>query len=687
MTDQPPPFPEVEQPSRSILRNLSFVWLVPVFALAVALGIAWQAYSDRGTLIEIMFENAAGVEAGDTTVRYRDVVIGTVEDVSFSEDLQSVIVAARVDAVVLPYLDEDATFWVVRPEISTQGVSGLSTVVSGVYIEGAWNNEAGTSQYAFEGRNAPLFVRPGDEGRRLTLQIPVGMQLQGGAPVSYRGIQVGRLEEPILSDDGLDLSVDVFIEAPHDRRISTATRFWDTSGFSINLGAEGLSLDVESLASLVTGGIAFDEVYIGGGAVEAGAEFDIYLSEDAARTSAFAAAPIGDIPLSVQFNRIVRGLTSGTRVVMDGTIIGEVTVVEVRSIETPSGRQQRMVADLAVDAGRIGLDPDATPGDVYAFLAEEVANGLRARLTSAGLISGETRIEFAVDYAADAATLDMGAVPFPVIPWVPAAASSFNDTAEGVLERVAGLPFEALLDQAIDTLASIEGLAGDPALRNVPEEAIGLLEDARGLIGGEALQAVPNAALGAMTDLRRLLAEFSDNNLSDRLTSLISQASETLRPITAASARLPVIMENLTTLSNTAAQLEIEATVASANSVLAGVDAFLSAEGMAEVPANLASSLSELEALVSELREADVVGSLDATLDAANAAAADLPGLVERTEAVLGQVTGLLASYGARSDFMGDTLAVLEEITTAARAIARLARTIERNPNSLLTGR
>lgn len=779
MTDQQPPFPEVEQPNRSILRNLSFVWLVPVFALAVALGIAWQAYSDRGTLIEIRFENAAGVAAGDTTIRYRDVVIGEVEGVHFTPDLQAVIVAARVETEVLPFLDEDATFWVVRPEISSQGVSGLSTVVSGVYIEGAWNNDAGTTQYEFEGRANPLFVLPGEEGLHLTLSVPVGVQLSGGAPVSYRGITVGRLEEPNLSEDGLDLSVGVFIEAPHDQRITEATRFWDTSGFSINLGAAGLSLDVESLASLVTGGIEFDEVFVGGEQVAENAEFNIYLNEDLARASAFAAASIGDVPLSVQFTRIIRGLVPGTPVVMDDTVIGGVTSVEVRRIQTPAGPQQRMVADLAVDAARIGLEPGANTDDVYAFFAEEVGNGLRARLASSGLISGETRIEFATDYADEDAVMDLAALPYPVIPWVPAAASSLNTTAEGVLARVAGLPFEAFLDQAIDMMASIEGLAGDPALRGISEEAISLLEDAREILTGETVQAVPTEALafledartllagesvqgvptdaraaiadiraliagetvravptealaimtdiraliadeevqavptealailadiraliadedlqavpdearGALADLRTILTDFSESDIAGNINGLIAQAEGALVPVNAATARLPEIMQNLTTLSETAAALELEATLTAANAVLAAVDGFLSAEGMDQVPTNLASALAELENLTSALAEADVVGSLDATLDAANAAALELPGLVERTETVLTQVTSLLTSYGARSDFMGNTMAVLDEITTAARAISRLARTIERNPSSLLTGR
>lgn len=119
------------------------------------LGIAWKNYADRGELIYIAFENASGVVANETTLRYRDVVIGRVEEVGFSEGLSKVSVAVRVDKDIAPFLDEDATFWVVRPEVSSRGISGLSTVLSGVYIEGAWDQQAGVAQTVFAGRDRP----------------------------------------------------------------------------------------------------------------------------------------------------------------------------------------------------------------------------------------------------------------------------------------------------------------------------------------------------------------------------------------------------------------------------------------------------------------------------------------------------------------------------------------------------
>ena len=277
-------------------RNLSLVWLVPLLALVVSLGIAWKSYADRGTLIYITFENASGIVANETTLRYRDVVIGRVEEVGFAPDLSKVSVAVRVDKDIAPFLDEDAAFWVVRPEVSARGISGLSTVLSGVYIDGAWDQKPGEAQTLFVGTDRPPFVQPGRDGRRITLRTEDGRMITDGAPVLFRGIEVGRLEHPRLTVSGNSIVVDAFIDAPHDRRITSATRFWDTSGFTVSFGAEGLSLDVDSLASLVSGGIQFDSVFEGGRAVSSGAVFDIYPDEATARRTAFSRSLAGAWP-------------------------------------------------------------------------------------------------------------------------------------------------------------------------------------------------------------------------------------------------------------------------------------------------------------------------------------------------------------------------------------------------------
>ena len=155
-TKSPPEAP-VAPADRPVWQRLSIVWIVPLVALVVVLAIAWQNYADRGPLIEIGFENASGVRAGSTELRYRDVKVGLVEEVGFARGLGQVLVKVRLDQDVAPYVDGDARFWVVRPQVTTQGVSGLDTVLSGVFIEGLWDNEPGPATARFEGlADAPL---------------------------------------------------------------------------------------------------------------------------------------------------------------------------------------------------------------------------------------------------------------------------------------------------------------------------------------------------------------------------------------------------------------------------------------------------------------------------------------------------------------------------------------------------
>jgi paraquat-inducible protein B len=136
MTTTPSPAPlDVREQEPRKMRRISLIWLVPVIALLVILSVAWTTYQDRGILIEIAFENGSGITK-ETELKYRDIDVGIVEKVSFSDELDVVLIEVRIDKKIAPYLDDDAIFWVVRPDVTLRGVSGLVTVLSGAYIAG-----------------------------------------------------------------------------------------------------------------------------------------------------------------------------------------------------------------------------------------------------------------------------------------------------------------------------------------------------------------------------------------------------------------------------------------------------------------------------------------------------------------------------------------------------------------------
>jgi paraquat-inducible protein B len=690
-----PDLPEAEVVTkRSIWRNLSLVWLVPVLAIFLSLGIAWNAYNNRGVLVEITFVEAAGVVPQDTTIRLRDVVIGVVEDVHFTPDLARVVVSARLDKEVAATLADDTQFWVVKPEVSTRGISGLSTVLSGVYIEAAWTPTEGAKKRRFEGlTEAPLY-RPGRAGTRVTIRTRDGSLLPPGAPVFYHGVEVGKLDTPRLAPAGETVLVDAFILAPHDRFLTTATRFWDLSGFSVKLGAGGVELDVASLGALISGGVAFETVFAGGGPITENTRFDLFPDEESARASIFDQLSENATPFSIYFGGSVDGLAAGAPVQFRGLKVGEVTAIGAFVEETPRGRNVRVKTVVAIDPAALGLDPETSQDGTRAFLEQAVAEGLRARLTTKSLFSAALQIELVElpDAAPDRIVAeDDGAL---ILPSVASEIPDLNATAEGMLQRIDGLPIEQLIEQAITLMASIEEVASSEGTREAPGALRDLLTDARALIAQDDTQALPKELRETVAELRAIVADLKARGAIDSLVSALERADKAMAGIATASEDFPALVQDLRDLSAKAKELKAEELVAAATKVMDGATALIDTDEMRAIPPSLKQALDQIAASLKELREGGAVDNLNGTLasareaaDAVALATKDLPDLADRLTSIANRADALIASYGARSDFNAETLDMLREVQAAARSVSDLARAIERSPNSLLFGK
>ena len=251
MDELKPSEPVVEVPRRWI-PVASAVWLVPIVALAIALGVAWRSYSDRGPLIEILFDSASGIVAGETTVRYKDFAIGMVEDVRFTDDLSQVVVSARLHKDAARHVDSNTKFWLVRAQVGPRGISGLETVLSGAFIGAELGDAPGAPQDHFTALSAPPLTPAGQPGLRIRLSAPDGGSLSVGAPILFKQIPVGKIEAVELTEAG-DVMVTAFVDAPNDRRLTSATRFWNASGFSIELGTGGASLNADKKGESIKG--------------------------------------------------------------------------------------------------------------------------------------------------------------------------------------------------------------------------------------------------------------------------------------------------------------------------------------------------------------------------------------------------------------------------------------------------
>jgi len=585
-------------------------------------------------LITISFSSASNIAANQTALRFRDVTVGVVERVGFTTDLRRVEVAVRLDKDVAPYVDEDAVFWVVQPEVSAQGITGLSTVLSGVYIEGSWDEVAGGTAPEHSGLDDPPVARPDQEGRTFTLLSDDGRGLSEGTPILFRGVEVGRVGRPRLVSNGTAVFAQAFVEAPHDELLTRNTRFWDNSGIQFSLGLEGASVDFESLSSLLRGGLSFDEMEVGGAPLEGVAVFTVYSSRSDALTSYFDDARGPPFYATVVFEENPPGLEQGAEVTLEGVRVGEVSgltgfVDQARFGDT----RVRLLVTLELHLGQAGTNPQAmTPDEALQYLDEAVANGLRARLAQTGLLGvGGLSVELVALPDAPPAALDRTASPFPAIPSAPADLVSGGEAAEGLLARINRLPVEELLDNAVGVLEAARTLIGNPDLQEVPGEVRSALGDVRAVIGSEAFRALPDQ-IGSLTeDLRLVVADLRAEDGVARLIAAIDRAGLAAEEIAIAAEALPNLIERIAAVAARIEVLDFETLLAEALGVVTDARQLVGGEAVQALPGQLAEAINgisaaadEAQILLANLTEADTAKRLAEAVEATGQAAAPL---------------------------------------------------------------
>eukprot|EP01093_Parvamoeba_rugata_P010977 TRINITY_DN2987_c0_g1_i2.p2 TRINITY_DN2987_c0_g1~~TRINITY_DN2987_c0_g1_i2.p2 ORF type:complete len:208 (+),score=42.38 TRINITY_DN2987_c0_g1_i2:1697-2320(+) len=195
------------------VKSISKIWLVPIVAICMGAWMFYHQWSNQGPLINIVFENASGLEVGKTKIKMHNVDVGEVKTIALTEDLQKVLVTARMSANSEGLLRESTEFWAVNPRISLNGISGLNTLVSGTYINMSTNLE-GPSSRDFVALSAPPITPSGTPGLHVTLNSDAEFAFKEGDPVIYKGLKVGEFESIYFNFEERVVYYNTFIQAP-----------------------------------------------------------------------------------------------------------------------------------------------------------------------------------------------------------------------------------------------------------------------------------------------------------------------------------------------------------------------------------------------------------------------------------------------------------------------------------------
>jgi paraquat-inducible protein B len=538
------PHPTASVVGRSERRRwrVSPVWIIPLVAVVIGAWLAWDTLSKKGPTITISFQSAEGLQAGQSQLKFKDIVLGTVQHFALTKDRRRVLVRVATTRDAEPLLTDGTSFWVVKPRLFAGSVSGLDTLLSGAYVQmRPAEGGGGAAKRDFVGLEDPPVLDSEVPGRTFLVKASRLGSISLGSPIFFRDLTVGEVLGWDLGDMASSVTIHAFVRAPYDKYVHNDSRFWNASGVSVKLGGNGVEVQVESLRAILLGGIAFEtpEEKAPSPVSAESHEFPLYANLEAAQGAAYGRR----IEFVAYFPGSVRGLAPGADVTLHGLKIGSVKDVSL----TYDAAKDEILAPVRfeVEPGRflgVGKQVRADPASA---VDELVGRGMRVTLQSANLITGQMLV--ALEFKPDAPPASVGRDGDAfVVPTIDTGGfAGIEAGASALLAKVNTIPFDEIGKNLGQTMQGLNDAANGPqlkqALSSLAATMTSVQETVRKLDAGvtPVLKRLPDIS----ADLQKTMAQtnrlasslesgYGDNTRFNRdLERLLVQANEAMRSI------------------------------------------------------------------------------------------------------------------------------------------------------------
>ncbi len=467
---------EVSSPKVSKRSGPSLVWLIPLITIIVGGWLVVKTLSEQGPKASISFKTAEGIEVGKTKIKYKNVDIGIVEQVRFSEDLSHVLISAEFNKGTDHFLRRNTRFWVVKPQFGLRGVSGLSTLISGAYIE--IEPGPGAPQLHFVGLEKAPVVTANEAGKRISLIAGRLGSVDTGSPIYYQGMEAGEVLGHELGTDRKSVFIHAFIKEPFDQLIRGNTRFWNVSGMEVTMGADGFKMEMESMASLVFGGIAFETPATLEPVSEEEENLVFTLFDDYQTIKEYSYTK--KINFIVYFDSSVRGLAIGAPVEFKGIKIG--SVLDIRLEFENENTVFRIPVLIEIEPERIIARDGGEQDSPYHVMNVLVERGLRAQLRTGSLLTGQLYVE--LDMHPDTAIVLSGEeTKVPELPTIPAANfDAITASIEKFVVKLDKIEIEKIGAELLATLTGANTVINNPEIPVIITDLQGSLESFRSIM-------------------------------------------------------------------------------------------------------------------------------------------------------------------------------------------------------------
>ncbi|HEM7510145.1 TPA: intermembrane transport protein PqiB [Providencia rettgeri] len=505
----------------SKLKSWSPVWVLPIVTVLIGAWVLFYHFSNQGPEVTLITYNAEGIEAGKTKIKSRSVDIGVVESVTLDDNFSRVLIKARLNNDMKDLLRADSSFWIVKPTIGRDGVTGLGTLLSGAYIELQPGVEA-KENFEFTLLDTPPLASPDAKGIRVALVSDKAGQLNPGDPVLFRGYRVGSVETSNFDMDKRDMRYQLFINAPYDKLISSNVRFWKDSGIAFDMSSQGVHVEMGSIATLLTGGVSFDVPtgWVPGTSVKENTEFRLFDNQNSIQNSLYT--EYQDFVLF--FSDSIRGLQPGAPVEFRGIRLGTVAQVPFYT----EGLDQSLDNDFRIPV-LIHIEPERFSKDVGANfnlkneLKLAMKDGLRASLKSGNFLTGALFVDLDFDPNAEPYKGPTVVAGYKIIPTTSGGLAQIQQKVIAVLDKINNMPIEPMLNQTTQTLA--EG-------QKVVKEANAMLVELNKVMGSKEFQNLPHDLQKTLQEMNRAMQGFQPGSPAyNKMVDNMQRLDQVLREV------------------------------------------------------------------------------------------------------------------------------------------------------------
>ena len=472
-----------------------------------------KTLSEQGPRATISFKTAEGIEVGKTRIKYKNVDIGVVEKIKFSDDFSNIILTVDFMEGSEKFLRRSTRFWVVKPQLSLRGATGLSTIISGAYIE--IEPGTGAPKLHFIGLEKQPVVKSDEQGKKITLVTQKLGSVDTGSPIYYQGLLAGEVLGYELGNDRKSTYVHTFIKDPFDQLIRGNTNFWNVSGINVSMGADGFKVQTESIQSMMFGGIAFESPET---LEQATTDIDklvftLHESYESIKKHAYTKK----IKFIMFFDSSIRGLNLGAPVEFKGIKVG--TVLDVR-LEFDSGSTSfRIPVLIEIEPQRIIERGNQEMDQSHQALQRLVKRGLRARLQTGSLLTSQLFVELDM-HPGSPINLSGSDTPYPELPTLPTSNfGAITQSAEDLLAKLNAVDIKEVTSVLIDTIQT-----ANKTMHNADKA----IESANTLIGTPGIpEAIENIRI-TLKNFKNITQKVDDSNLITSATKTFSSIDKTI---------------------------------------------------------------------------------------------------------------------------------------------------------------